>query len=230
MSVDQRDYDHLLNCYSSDLARFVNNFNAACLLLYKYSPTTQAYPYPRLEDVLHQIEVKVIQPLVKEISELKNKEVDVAIHSHPHSDAPLRPGAVQCADAPSGGSAGDRPIQHRGSGQDIEDREQRSQCGHQGCNCHKQVNNNPQPEMETTAQMKEFDDLTAQVNQTTTVEASAVLLINGIAAKLAALVESGTVDPAAVSALSSQLKASADAMSAAIAANTQSSASPSSVQ
>jgi hypothetical protein len=84
--------------------------------------------------------------------------------------------------------------------------------------------------METTAQMKEFDDLTAQVNQTTTVEASAVLLINGIAAKLAALVESGTVDPAAVSALSSQLKASADAMSAAIAANTQSSASPSSVQ
>jgi hypothetical protein len=71
--------------------------------------------------------------------------------------------------------------------------------------------------------MKELDDLTAQVKQTTTVEASAVLLINGIATKLAALVANGTVDPAAVSALSNELKSSADALSAAIAANTPSS-------
>jgi hypothetical protein len=68
--------------------------------------------------------------------------------------------------------------------------------------------------------MKEFDDLTAQVTADTTVEASAVTLINGIAAQLAALVAAGTVTPEAVTALSNQLKTSADALSAAITANT----------
>lgn len=61
----------------------------------------------------------------------------------------------------------------------------------------------------------EFDALVAQVTANTDVEASAVALIQGIAAQLAA-----SPTPAQVSALSSQLKTSADALAGAITANT----------
>lgn len=64
--------------------------------------------------------------------------------------------------------------------------------------------------------MSALDDLTAQVAQTTSIEASAVTLIEGIAAELQA---AGT-DPAKLSALTSNLNASAKALAAAVAANT----------
>ncbi len=63
---------------------------------------------------------------------------------------------------------------------------------------------------------KELDDLTAEVAAVTTVEQSAIALINGIAAQLAA---AGT-DPAKLSALTASLTASSTALAAAIAANT----------
>jgi hypothetical protein len=64
-----------------------------------------------------------------------------------------------------------------------------------------------------------MDDLKAlqdQVAASETVETSAVLLIQGIAARIAA----AGVDPAALDALTSSLKKSADTLSAAITANT----------
>jgi predicted regulator of Ras-like GTPase activity (Roadblock/LC7/MglB family) len=63
----------------------------------------------------------------------------------------------------------------------------------------------------------EFDALVQQVQQNQSVEGSAVTLIQGIAAQLA-----GDPSPQQVSALASQLKSSADALAAAVAANTQS--------
>lgn len=64
--------------------------------------------------------------------------------------------------------------------------------------------------------MAALDDLTAQVAANTTVEQSAITLIQGLAAQLAA---AGT-DPAKLAALTSSLKTSADALAAAITANT----------
>ena len=61
-----------------------------------------------------------------------------------------------------------------------------------------------------------MDDLATQVAANTTVEESAVTLINGLAGQLA---NAGT-DPAKVQALQQSLKASADDLAAAIAANT----------
>ena len=61
-----------------------------------------------------------------------------------------------------------------------------------------------------------LDDLATQVTANTTVEESAVTLIKGLAAQIAA---AGT-DPAKLQALQSSLKASADDLAAAIAANT----------
>jgi hypothetical protein len=61
----------------------------------------------------------------------------------------------------------------------------------------------------------EFDALKQQVSANTDAEASAVMLINGIATKLA-----GNPSPQEVNALASQLKASADALGAAVVANT----------
>jgi hypothetical protein len=58
--------------------------------------------------------------------------------------------------------------------------------------------------------------LQAQVAQNTQVEGSAVTLIQGIAAQLAASAN----DPAAISALATQLNTSATALAAAVAANT----------
>jgi len=64
--------------------------------------------------------------------------------------------------------------------------------------------------------MAALDDLTAQVAANTTVEASAVTLIQGLAAQLAA---AGT-DPAKLASLQASLKTSADSLAAAITANT----------
>ena len=61
-----------------------------------------------------------------------------------------------------------------------------------------------------------LDDLATQVTANTTVEESAVTLIKGLAAQIAA---AGT-DPAKLQALQASLKASADDLAAAIAANT----------
>ena len=64
--------------------------------------------------------------------------------------------------------------------------------------------------------MAAIDDLTTQVAANTTVEGSAVTLINGLAAQLKA---AGT-DPVKLAALQASLKTSADALAAAVAANT----------
>lgn len=64
--------------------------------------------------------------------------------------------------------------------------------------------------------MKELDDLTTQVTANDDVEASAVLLINGIAARIAA---AGT-DPTKLAALTTSLKTSADTLASAVTANT----------
>jgi archaellum component FlaC len=63
---------------------------------------------------------------------------------------------------------------------------------------------------------KELQALSDQVAQNTTVEASAITLIQGIADQLAAMKD----DPAAVAALADQLKASASALGVAVTANT----------
>jgi hypothetical protein len=63
-----------------------------------------------------------------------------------------------------------------------------------------------------------LDDLQAQVTQTTTVEASAVTLIQGIAAALQAALAAN--DPAKVQAIVDQLSTSASALAAAVTANT----------
>lgn len=63
---------------------------------------------------------------------------------------------------------------------------------------------------------KELDDLTAEVAQETTVENSAITLINGLAAQITA---AGT-DPAKLAALTASIKSSSDALAAAVTANT----------
>lgn len=69
---------------------------------------------------------------------------------------------------------------------------------------------------ETKAMAKELDALTAEVARNTTVEGSALALIQGFAAQLAA---AGT-DPAKLSALRTQLAQNDDALAAAVVANT----------
>ena len=64
--------------------------------------------------------------------------------------------------------------------------------------------------------MSKLSDLEAQVKATTDVEASAVKLIQGIAAQIAA----NASDEAKVTELAATLKASADSLGAAVAANT----------
>ncbi len=64
--------------------------------------------------------------------------------------------------------------------------------------------------------MAAIDDLTTQVTNTDTTEQSALVLINGIAARLAA---AGT-DPAKLAALTTDLKTNSDALAAAVVANT----------
>lgn len=62
----------------------------------------------------------------------------------------------------------------------------------------------------------ELDALTAQVAANTTVSASALALINGIAARITA----AGVDPAKLAALTASLKTDDDALAAAVVANT----------
>jgi hypothetical protein len=64
--------------------------------------------------------------------------------------------------------------------------------------------------------MAELDDLKAQVEANRTVSQSALTLINGIAARIAA---AGT-DPAALKSLTDSLKSDDDALAAAVTANT----------
>lgn len=63
---------------------------------------------------------------------------------------------------------------------------------------------------------QELDQLTVQVHSNTDVVQSAITLINGIAARISA---AGT-DPAALSALTTELNAQDAALAAAVAANT----------
>jgi hypothetical protein len=63
--------------------------------------------------------------------------------------------------------------------------------------------------------MAAIDDLTAQVKATDDAEQSALVLIDGIAARLAA---AGT-DPEALAALTTDLKTNSDALAAAVVAN-----------
>lgn len=63
--------------------------------------------------------------------------------------------------------------------------------------------------------MQELDDLTAEVNDTDGVIQSAIVLIQGLAAKIAA---AGT-DPVALKALTDSLNSNKTALAAAIAAN-----------
>lgn len=64
--------------------------------------------------------------------------------------------------------------------------------------------------------MADLTALTAEVARNTAVDESAITLLNGLAAQLAAV----ATDPAAVLALSAQLSASSDALAAAVVANT----------
>ena len=61
-----------------------------------------------------------------------------------------------------------------------------------------------------------LDELTVQVQRTTEVANSAILLINGLAAQIEAL----QGDPVLLAGLVSELRANADALGAAIVANT----------
>ena len=70
--------------------------------------------------------------------------------------------------------------------------------------------------------MADLTALTAEVARDTTVEESAVTLIQGLAAQIAA---AGT-DPVKLAALQAQLKTSTDALAAAVAANTSTTPPP----
>lgn len=67
-----------------------------------------------------------------------------------------------------------------------------------------------------TEMSAQLDTLKAEVEQTKTVAASAVTLIQGLAAQIIALKE----DPAALEALATELSATTDALAAAVSANT----------
>lgn len=64
--------------------------------------------------------------------------------------------------------------------------------------------------------MADLTALTAQVQANTDAEASAITLLNGLSAQLAAV----ATDPVKVAELATSLKASADALAAAVVANT----------
>lgn len=71
-------------------------------------------------------------------------------------------------------------------------------------------------ERQETRMSAELDALTAQAKNNADVEASALIVINGISARITA---AGT-DPAALNTLTAELKTSADALAAAVVANT----------
>lgn len=68
----------------------------------------------------------------------------------------------------------------------------------------------------TSIMSKELDDLSSEVSNVTTVEQSAITLINGLADQIKA---AGT-DPAKLQALTDSLTASSNSLAAAVAANT----------
>ena len=70
--------------------------------------------------------------------------------------------------------------------------------------------------------MSALDDLATQVAKNTSLEASAIQLIEGLAKELAA----AATDPAKVTALSAQLASSASALASAITANTPAAPAP----
>lgn len=70
--------------------------------------------------------------------------------------------------------------------------------------------------------MADLTALTNQVTSTTTVQQSAIVLIQGLAAQITA---AGT-DPKALAALTAQLNSSSTALAAAVAANTVAASSP----
>ena len=74
--------------------------------------------------------------------------------------------------------------------------------------------------------MADLSSITAQVTQNTTVEQSAITLIQGMAAQITA---AGT-DPAALAALTSQLNSSATSLAAAVAATTVAGPAPTAAQ
>ena len=69
---------------------------------------------------------------------------------------------------------------------------------------------------------KELDDLTAEVAAVKTAEGSAIVLVQGLVAKIGAAAN----DPAAIAALTADLKTSTDALAAAITANTPAAPAP----
>ena len=77
------------------------------------------------------------------------------------------------------------------------------------------LNGNPNTHRCSLTQFAEFDALTAQVTSNTSVEGSAITLLQNLAALLAA-----NPTPAQVAALAVTLKSSADALAGAITANT----------
>jgi hypothetical protein len=72
--------------------------------------------------------------------------------------------------------------------------------------------------------MAALDDLTAQVARNSDVEDSAIALLQGLKKALDAAIASG--NPAALTALSTQLGAKTDALAAAVVANTPATPSP----
>jgi len=64
--------------------------------------------------------------------------------------------------------------------------------------------------------MADLSALTAEVTRNTEVSASAITLLNGLAAQIEAL----KTDPAALQQLADQLRASSDSLAAAVVANT----------
>ncbi|MHB9836834.1 hypothetical protein Q8F57_018535 [Paraburkholderia terrae] len=74
--------------------------------------------------------------------------------------------------------------------------------------------------------MSALDDLKAEVAATLTVEQSAVTLIQGIAAKLAAALANQANPDSALVDLTNQLTTSADALAAAVTANTPAAPAP----
>lgn len=65
-----------------------------------------------------------------------------------------------------------------------------------------------------------FEDLKAQIERNHAVDESAIVLLNGLKAKLDQLAGQPTVDPAEVQALADSLGASTDELAAAVTANT----------
>lgn len=70
--------------------------------------------------------------------------------------------------------------------------------------------------------MGNLDALTAEVENNSAVDASAIALLNGLSAQLASIAH----DPAAVQALSEELSASSSALAAAVTANTPAAVEP----